>query len=479
VFPIKFILFIFDFMSMNKRLIVPFFVALCAANVEVALSRTTFDGTTVLTASTAKVDTNNVTSGVEKCRMLSMDEMFRLADANSRSVQAFSTAKAASEEALRAAKSQQLPDVSASLSMSYLGDGTIWNRSFGNGQSVHFPHFGNNFSLAVQQVIYAGGAIKSGIALGELEHEMATLDWEKNRQEIRFLLTGYYLDLYKLCNQSQVLQNNIELTQQIILEMEARKAQGTALQNDITRYELQKETLALQLAKVRDASEILNHKLVTTLHLPAGTFIQPDSALLCSEVQKLSEADWQQMAVQRNIALRQSNVSIKMSRQQLKMAHSELLPKISIMAEDHLDGPVTIEVPALNNNFNYWFVGVGLRYSLSSLFKKNHQIKQARLNVQRAEELGSLDGERVENEVQEGYVDYLTSFTDLHTQQKSVELANQNYHVTSNRYKNSLALLTDMLDASNMKLSAELSLVNARINVIYNYFKMKYLTHSL
>ena len=57
-----------------------------------------------------------------------------------------------------------------------------------------------------------------------------------------------------------------------------------------------------------------------------------------------------------------------------------------------------------------------------------------------------------------------------------MELANQNYDVTSNRYKNDLALLTDMLDASNMKLSADLGLVNARINVVYSFYKMKYIT---
>ena len=71
------------------------------------------------------------------------------------------------------------------------------------------------------------------------------------------------------------------------------------------------------------------------------------------------------------------------------------------------------------------------------------------------------------------------SFTDLRTQEKSVELADQNYNVTSNRYKNDLALLTDMLDASNMKLSADLNLVNARINVVYSFYKMKYITHTL
>lgn len=81
--------------------------------------------------------------------------------------------------------------------------------------------------------------------------------------------------------------------------------------------------------------------------------------------------------------------------------------------------------------------------------------------------------------VEAGYVDFMTSFSDLRTQEKSVELADQNYAVVKNRYENDLALLTDMLDASNMKLSADLALENARINVVYSYYKMKYLSHTL
>ena len=73
----------------------------------------------------------------------------------------------------------------------------------------------------------------------------------------------------------------------------------------------------------------------------------------------------------------------------------------------------------------------------------------------------------------------MTSFTDLRTREKSVELADENYAVISHRYENGLALLTEMLDAGSMKLSADLALENARINVVYNYYKMKYLTNTL
>ncbi len=412
-------------------------------------------------------------------RTMGIEEMFRLADENSKSIQTYSTGKEVADENLKAAKAQRLPDISASLSGSYWGNGKLWDRDFSNATKIDMPHWGNNFALEAQQVVYAGGAISSGIELAELEKQLAEMDWQKNRQDIRFLLVGHYLNLYKLHNQIEVLHKNLELTDQLIANMQARLEEGTALENDITRYELQRETLRLQLAKVEDACKIANHQLVITLHLPEGTVVQPDTTLNDSQIQTMSEANWQELAAQNNLNLQQAETGIKVNRQRVKMERSERLPKISLVAAEHLDGPITIEVPVLDNNFNYWYVGVGVKYNISSLFKNNRKLKAARLNVRKAQETYELAQEQTNHAVQESYVNFLTSFTDLRTQQKSVELADQNYSVTSNRYQNDLALLTDMLDASNMKLSADLGLVNARINVIYNYYKMKYITHTL
>ena len=59
-------------------------------------------------------------------------------------------------------------------------------------------------------------ALRSGIRMAELEREVARLDVERDRQDVRFLLTGYYLDLCKLGNQIEVVSQNIALTQKEI-----------------------------------------------------------------------------------------------------------------------------------------------------------------------------------------------------------------------------------------------------------------------
>ncbi len=292
-------------------------------------------------------------------QLMGIDELLRLADAQSKSIQTYRTGTEAAGEALKAAKAQRLPDVNVSLSASYLGNGKIWDRDFGNAMTVDMPHFGNNFAIEAQQVIYAGGAISSGIRQAELGKQLAELDLQKDIQEVRFLLLGHYLNLYKQDNHIKVLQDNIRLTDEVIANMKAKREQGTVLKNDITRYELQKEQLNLQLTRARDARTTANFQLVTTLHLPEGTEIKPDTAMLEQKIQTLTENEWQDMARANNILLKQTQTAIQLNEQKVKQERAERLPHISIVAADHLDGPVTIEVPALDNNFNYWYIGVG------------------------------------------------------------------------------------------------------------------------
>lgn len=142
------------------------------------------------------------------------------------------------------------------------------------------PHFGNNFALEASQVVYAGGAISHSIALAELQHQLAQLDKEKNKQDIRFLLVGNYLELYQLHNQAEVYKKNIEQTRRLLEDIKAKQQEGLAIKNDITRYELQLKSLELALIQIENSQKIINNQLVTTLGLPQETLIEADTGII-------------------------------------------------------------------------------------------------------------------------------------------------------------------------------------------------------
>lgn len=431
---------------------------------------------------------------------MTLTTLYNLADQQSQKVRVSEAALRAADEGVAAAKSALLPSVDLNLQGSYTGNAFMLSRGFSTDGTTDYivpgvgtvpvangkqdtPHWGNSFTAQVSQVVYAGGAIRSGVRMAELDKEMAELDVEKNRQEVRFLLTGYYLDLCKLDNQIEVVRQNIALTQKEIEQMKARRGEGTVLQNDITRYEFQLQSLQLTLTKLTDASTVINHQLVTTLHLPEQTIIVPDKNELDNEINALSaiaaQETWQQTAADNNLGIRQATVATNLAEQNVTQVKAKSLPSVAIIAENQLYGPYTQDLIPKDCNINVWFVGIGVKFSLGSLWKNKHNIRKARIEYQQSQEALALAREGVENGVQASYTNLLTSYTEVKTQQKQVELANQNYSVVQKRYQNDLALLTDMVDASNMKLSAEMALVNARIGMLYNFYKLKYVTNTL
>ena len=417
-------------------------------------------------------------------RRMTVDELFQLVESNSKTLQEQKISVEFAQKGIEAARAQRLPDVNASLSASYNGNVVVMDRDFTGAKGFSSPHFGNSFALEAQQVVYAGGAIDAGIRLAELQRDMAVASQRTASNAQRFVALGQYLDLFKIQNRMLVYEQNIALTQRLVDDIRAKQEQGMALRNDVTRYELQMETLRLGLRRLQDQQSILNHQLCNTLGLEDVNILPDTTQLLTPPLTpplggEGSEKDWQALALASSPQIEQSQLSTQMAEQQLKLAKSELLPKLAVVAADNLSGPFTYDIPPIDKNINFWYVGVGVKYNLSSLFKQSKKVRQAETGIRRSLQQQRVVAENLDNQVQQAWTLYQQTYADLDTQRKSVQLARQNYQVVSDRYLNQLALITDMLDASNIRLNAELQEVDARINIVYAYYKMKYISGTL
>lgn len=420
-----------------------------------------------------------VASYAQTSRNMTIDELFGLVESGNRSLRQQKTEVEVATHAVEEAKSRRLPDIAASLSVSYNGNVLMTDRDFANATGFSQPHIGNSFALEASQTVYAGGAINAGVRLAELQRRQACAAVEQTRDAQRFMALGMFLDLYKADNSIKVYESNILLTERLIEDVRARLSQGMTLKNDVTRYELQLETLRLGLRKVNDSRSVLNHQLCNALGLSGDNTIIPDSSVAALVFAHGSEAEWQSRALASSPALSLAELGVKTAGQQLKLARSGMFPEVAVIAADNFSGPFTYDIPPIDKNFNIWYVGVGVRYSLSSLFKSNKSVRRAKAAVRQSADSYAVATESLDNNVQEAYTLYMQSYADLRTQQKSVQLASENYAVVSDRYINQLALVTDMIDASNVKLDAELREADARVNIVYAYYKMKYLAGEI
>ena len=411
--------------------------------------------------------------------VVTLQHLWDEAQQNSLRIKAKQGSLRTAEQEIQSARSGSLPDVEVSLSAGLLSDGVIMNRHFGNAQRVENPHFMNSFAIKASQLIYGGGAVKNSVQLAETLRDMAVLDLESESQQIKMMIAGLYLDLCRLYNQDAVLDDNLKLCNTLIDNMKVMAKEGTALSNDILRYELQKESILLAKRRVSDGLQIVYRQIATVTGRVGDNDFAPDTAMISQTVVIPNLEDWQTAALQGNTGIKSAAANSQLKATELKISRSAMLPKVAVVAEEHLDGPITHEVPVINSNFNYMFVGVGVQYSLSSLYKDKRNVRRAEIELDNAEVQHSLAQEQVSDAIFAAYTDFLTSEAEILTQQKSVDLANKNYGVILSRYNNGLATITDMLDAANVKLDAELSLVNSKINRLYNYFKLKFNSSEL
>lgn len=405
-------------------------------------------------------------------KIVSLEDLFEIAETNSVQLRPSFTAEEESRREISVAKSEWLPEINANLSVSYIGDGFITKRNFSDYQKAPIPHFGNGLSLSVNQPLYTGGAITKGVEIAELKSTAARYSTEFKRDNIRFRLAGFYLDIYKYRNLRSVVENNISQAKKVLAEMTARYENGVALKNDITRYELLVSNLELQLVKIDNTLDILNYNLIVTAGLPEGTEIHPDSTILSQSLPVSGEDWWQREASNNAPVIKMAQSGVDISRKAESLVRSGKLPKVSLQAGWTIDGPILVEVPPINRNLSYWYVGVGVSYNISSLYKNNKSLSRSRMATRKAEEQLAATYEDINIGVRADYTRYLEAYEELKTQRKSVELAERNYMTTATRYSADMALITDMLDAANSKLDAEQQLVNAKINIIYYYYKL-------
>lgn len=405
-------------------------------------------------------------------RLMTLDEAFSLAEQNSVAIDASRLALTEAEQAIVEAKTGRLPDIELKASASYLGNGTLTDRNFKNATNIKMPHFGNNFAVEAAQLIYGGGVVSNAVAMTELKREMANINLDDTRSRVRLLLTGFMLDLHKMQSILEVYDRNIALQEELIADTKARSREGIALSNDVTRQELRLQQMLLQRKEVENTARILSSDLATTIGIDPTTEIIPDKASLDITLSATDESYWQSLAEEHNANLKRSELAVAMSERGEKLAKAERRPNIALVAANHFDGPITIEVPVIDKNFNYWYVGVGVSFKLSSLYKANRTIQRQATATERSRRELDDTRQRTSMAIHADYIRYEEAYFAEETNRKSVELAESNYRVVEQRYQNDIALITDMVDAANQLLEAELQLSISRINILMRYYQL-------
>lgn len=410
---------------------------------------------------------------------LTVEELFERGMQNSIAIQQSVIKAHISEDKLGLAKKKQLPDIYVSGLLGYVGTPTILDKDLSFLKHSETPDWKQNYQISATQSIYQGGRISNGIEKARLEKEVAELGLQKDKAELKLWLIGKYLDLFNLYKSRDVYAQNIEEAKVRLKDIEKMKEQGMITTNDVLRSKLLLTNYELSYKETENDISLVSQQLNIVLGLDESLVLEPDMDLLASRTRTLPESDYIYQAYLQYPDLKMAERNIDIARSNLKLTKANYLPTLSLQASNTLARPIPNISPAQDLFLNAWGVTLNLSYHISALFDKKHNTNVARQQISLQELEQQQQKQNIRTNVKSAYVKHQEALDRINALDESLVQAKENYRIVKNKYFNQLAILTDLLDANSVLLTAELQLTAAKTKAIYTYYQLQKVSGNL
>lgn len=371
----------------------------------------------------------------------------------------------------RTARTLRLPDIEVGLKGGYVGQPVVFEHGLSDPTRPDAPDWSQNYAIDFTQPLYRGGKIKYAIRQADLQRNIAALQTATDQADLKLELLRQYLDLFSLYKQHQVLARNIAESERRLKDIRQMKREGLITNNDVLRSEMQLTDNNLSLLQTENNIRLVSQQLDILLGLDEGLLLRPDTTLLDKVFVLESYDDYVLQAYDADPAMRLLQQQTELARNNIRLTRADNLPNLSLYASNTLARPVSRTLADMYNN--NWNVGLSLSYSLSSLYQNRHKLREARRNVALQRNAEEQQKQDLRIGIRTAYLKHNEALQRVEALKLSVRQAEENYRIMRNRYLSQLAILTDLLDADNLRLNAELQLTTARTQVIYTYYQLQ------
>lgn len=316
--------------------------------------------------------------------------------------------------------------------------------------------------------IFSGLRIKHGIESAEYLRRAAQLDAEKDRDEVIANTIAAYSNLYKSKVTLDLVRENLREAQQRVTDFSNQEKNGLLARNDLLKAQLQQSNVESALLDAENSWKLTNITMSLLLGLPENTELMPDSNAFAQPKSTAAYSEWEAIALQQRRDLQALGYRKKAADAGVAAAKGEYYPSLAVTG-----GYVAAYIPNFITLTNAINAGVGVSYSPSSLWKAGTKVSEAKARVNEVQLNQDLMNDAVRLQVAQAYQSYLSNTKKIDVYAKAVEQAEENYRITNNKYTNSLATTTDLLDADLSRLQAKLNYAFAQADAAVSYRKLQ------
>lgn len=408
----------------------------------------------------------------EVTRIIKLDEALQLGIQNNNQLKMANSDVSIANENLSQTQIAKTPIVGLNMGYNYIGNPKIFDGFYGQNITVDYFNHQASANVFASMPLYYGGVINNQIDKQQLIVSMQESVVKMTESEIKQAITVQFLTLEKLYKQIEVTKQNIVNTELRIKQLQSRVANGQNLKSDLLRTELQKSNFEVAVFSSSNSIELVSNYLDILTGLPTNTKLKPvlEGILVPKNDVSLNESLTE--AYQNRNEIKRSEINVKIAESSMDITKSGFKPNVN--ANLLLNTQYPAQWPDYPNILNYWAAGVSLNWDLSSFYNLKHKINGNQLQIDKSNIALKATKDIINQDVKAAFVRFTESVRNITTFNKDVDLALSNYKIVKSRYDNDFALISDIVDAELQLNEAKISLNNANIDSIIQYYSLQY-----
>jgi len=369
----------------------------------------------------------------------------------------------AAMEAEKEAFAEFFPKLKTDYTYIHIGDQqwTAFDDPTGTAQAVDFGVKDSYlWTVSAVQNIFTGLAVVTGYQIGTLQKEMS--DIMAADMELAVILEAKKA-FFLVQNAKQLLEveerSVTSLKDHLSVAMEYYNV-GLTPKIDVLNAEVDLAQAYQFREKVKNRLVVAKAALNNIIDIPVDESIDTAGVL---EFEKVSTnyTECVAKAVATRPGLKVAQKTIDITRKQVKLAKSKFYPNVAASVNYSRNG----DDPDLNGtdytNKDNWTVMAGASWTFWEWGKTKYAVAKAKKGVEKASrQLIKLEDE-IRFQVKKAFHDLRTAENNINVAKKSVASADENLRISKERYKEQVAIITEVLDAETRLTRSETLLTTA------------------
>lgn len=398
---------------------------------------------------------------------ITVDEAIQIGLKNSKSLHSSSMRVKASSARVSEVSSSRLPSIRFTGVYSRLSKIDPVIIMMNTVPIVLSPSILNNYQLkmSLAQPLFTGFRLKSSSEAAEYQLKASEVELTKDGLETAFAVRNAYWSLFKAQEMKKVVD-------EIVLQMKAHLkdasnllAQGMLTNNDVLKLQVQLSDVQLKQLEAANGVQLAQVNLNNTLGIQLVSEVDVKSV---PQVQTKSEVELTTLvnkAFDKRGELKAADYRAKASESNVTIAKSRWYPEVSLYGNFYYNRPNQRVFPSKDAFKDTWDAGIMVSMDVWNWLATSHQTDQAEAGLaQSLDALGMLkDG--ITLEVTQNFLNFQQAKQKIVITKLTVEQAEENQRITSEKFKNGVALSSDLIDAEVALLSAKTNYTSALVDL--------------